>query len=228
MRNIWSLIISFLFVFFILYLSTMLVRLFRTPKEESRKLVHIGVCNWWLLAMLGFDSWRWAIIGPIVFIFLNLISWYTGMFDSIERKTRDINNLGTVYYPISLLLLVLFTWYDSPVFTGVNPYIGGLGVMAMGYGDGFAALIGTWQGKHKYSVLGAPKSIEGSIAMFLASLVPLFLMIIAGAEMDWLSALGLAIAFSALGTIVEAVTPRGLDNLTVPLIVSFTWLWLIV
>jgi len=231
--NGWALGLSFALVFGIIFLSELLVKLFNLPKEESRKFIHIGVSNWWILAMFAFDSWTWAIIPPILFILLNLVSWYSGLFGSMERKTRDLNNLGTVYFPIALLVMVVLTWHDSPIFTGVAPYIGGMGILAMGYGDGFAALIGSWHGKHKFTILGSIKSIEGSIAMFFAALIPLFLLTAFGAfggigTETWLPALGLAAGLALFATLVEAVTPGGLDNLTVPFAVTMAWILLFV
>lgn len=224
MGNIPGLILSFVLILLIIFVSELLVKLFKLPKEESRKFVHIGVSHWWLLAMFSFDSWKWAIIAPIAFIFLNLFSWYTGLFSSMERKNRSVSDLGTVYFPISLLALVLLTWHDNPFLSGITPLAGALGILAMGYGDGFAALIGTRYGKNRFTVLGSVKSLEGSAAMFAAALIPLFLLIYLGANLSWLSALGSAAALAALATIIEAITPQGLDNLTVPLAVSLTWI----
>lgn len=227
MDNIWALGLSFALVFGIILISEMMVKLFKLPKEESRKFVHIGVSNWWLLAMFTFDSWTWAIIPPIAFIILNLVSWYTGLFDSMERKTRDINNLGTVYFPISLLGLVILTWPDSPVFAETAPYIGGLGILAMGYGDGFAALFGSWHGKHKYSIFGSVKSIEGSTAMFIGALIPIFLLILGNSGFSIGAAIAYSLCLSVLATIIEAITPRGFDNITVPFAISLTYILLI-
>ncbi|MTI95842.1 MAG: phosphatidate cytidylyltransferase [Firmicutes bacterium] len=219
---------SYFLIFAIIGISELLVRLFHLPKEESRKFVHIGVSHWWLIAMFFFTEWQWAIIPPITFIFLNLVSWYTGIFDSMERKTRDINNLGTVYFPIALLILVLLTWFDSPVFEGVHPYIGALGIMAMGYGDGFAGLIGTNFGKTKYTLFGATKSVEGSIAMLVASFIPLFVILLLGPGLGLVWALGGALLLAVAATAIEALTPKGLDNLTVPLGTALIWLFFFV
>lgn len=224
MGNVTGLILSFVLILFIIFLSELLVKLFRLPKEESRKFVHIGVCHWWLLAMLSFDSWKWAIIPPIAFIFLNLISWYTGLFSAMERNKRSVNDLGTVYFPISLLILVLLTWHDSPLLSETTPFIGALGIIAMGYGDGFAALIGTRFGRRRFKILGSEKSLEGTAAMFLASLLSLGVLITVGTDMALPAALGWAGAMALLATAVEALTPRGLDNLTVPIIVSLSWM----
>lgn len=226
MGNIPGLILSFVLILLIIFVSELLVKQFKLPKEESRKFVHIGVSHWWLLAMFSFTSWKWAIIAPIAFIFLNLFSWYTGLFNSMERGSRNINDLGTVYFPISLLALVLLTWHDNPILPGITPLAGAVGIMAMGYGDGFAALVGTRLGKNKFTVLGSVKSLEGSGAMFAAALIPLFLLISLGTEMSWPAALGSAAALAALATLIEAITPQGLDNLTVPLAVSLTWILL--
>lgn len=226
MNNSTALILSFALVFAVIGMSELLVRLFNLPKEESRKFVHIGVSNWWLLAMYSFDSWQWAIIPPIAFIILNLVSWASGLFDSMERKIRDINNLGTVYFPISLLIIVLLTWHDSPVFAGASPYIGGLGIMAMGYGDGFAALVGTRSGKNKYTVFGAQKSIEGSITMFICSLVVIFLLLHFPGNQTLPMALVAGLGLALIATLIEAITPKGLDNITVPMVVSLLWLLL--
>lgn len=217
MSNLYALLLSLGLVVVVILSSELLVKLLHVPKEESRKFIHIGVSHWWLLAMFTMDSWRWAIIPPIIFIVLNLISWWTGMFSAMERKPRDPANLGTVYFPITLLILVILTWQDSPVLTGLNPYLGALGVMAMGYGDGFAALIGSKHGRRKWNFLNSTKSVEGSIAMFLAALLPLFLILATNIGMGQpLFIVAVAVLLSALATVVEAVTPWGLDNLTVP------------
>lgn len=220
MNNLIPLLLSMALVIVVLFSSELLVRLLHLPKEESRKFVHIGVSHWWLLAMFTLDSWRWAIIPPIVFIVLNLVSWWTGMFSAMERKPRDPTNLGTVYFPIALLVMVILTWQDSPVLTGVNPWLGALGIMAMGWGDGFAALIGTKWGRHKFTFMNSNKSLEGSLTMFIAALLPLFFLIILGFALAPLPALAIAALLALIGTIVEALTPWGLDNLTLPFAVT--------
>ena len=48
--NLLGIILSFIYVFIILGLSTLLQKR-GLSTEGSRKLVHIGVSNWWLIAM---------------------------------------------------------------------------------------------------------------------------------------------------------------------------------
>ena len=67
--------------------------------------------------------------------------------------------LGLVYYAISWTVLAFF-FFDQP-------WIIAVGIAAMSYGDGMAALIGKDYGKNKYQILGDEKSFEGSFGMFL-------------------------------------------------------------
>ncbi len=89
----------------------------------------------------------------------------------------------------------------------VDAYIGGL--LVLGFADPLAALVGTRFGSRAYTVWGDTKSIEGSMAAAITSSGILLLM-----------AVPVAYAFfgGLLLMIVEACTPRGGDNLVLPLI----------
>lgn len=203
-----GLIISFLFVFIILIIGEILNRFVKTDEEFNRKFVHMGVSNWWIIAMMLIDNVYYAMIPPIVFIILNYISYKKDYFSSIERGDKE--SLGTVYYPISLLILVLLFWER-------NIYIGAIGILIMGYGDGLAALIGINFGLNQFKVGDNTKSIIGTITMLVVSLLVslIVLSISIGFSIEILM-ISIIIAFFA--TLLELITPYGLDNITVPLI----------
>ncbi|MBU1020823.1 MAG: hypothetical protein KJ847_06360 [Firmicutes bacterium] len=210
MNNVWGLVLSYILIFVIIGISTVLQNKKILGEEGARKFIHIGVSNWWILAMIFFkgENAVWfAIIPPITFIVLNYLSYRLNLLKAMERGGKG--NLGTVYFPISLLILVILTF-------GVleQPFIGAVGILVMGYGDGLAAVIGTKYGKHK---IAFGKSIEGSLTMFLASFaVAITILLISGVPNPYLIALGVAV----IASIIELVTPKGLDNLSVPLITS--------
>ncbi|MFQ6100118.1 MAG: hypothetical protein ACE5OS_02635 [Anaerolineae bacterium] len=90
--------------------------------------------------------------------------------------------------------------------------------MPMTWGDALAAVVGQRIGRRRYTVLGSTRSLEGSAVMFLtgwaATLVPLLLL--APEPLSPVVAVATS-AVTALGaTAVEAVSPWGVDNLTVP------------
>jgi phytol kinase len=206
-HNILGVIITFAFVFMVIGISTLVAKLRKGADDElSRKIVHIGVANCWWIAMYFFDSPFWVAIPPVVFIVLNYISVKRKVFKAMERETEGY---GTVFYPISLLIISIIC------FSGFSPlYIGGISMSCMGYGDGFAALVGNKFGKRRFKLWGNQKSLEGCITMFAVSFI-------ASAAILLFHDIGFAFVYAAfiaiVATCLEAFTPNGYDNLTVPL-----------
>lgn len=215
--NILGIIISFIFVLSIIGISTILTKRKIISGEASRKFIHIGVCNWWIIAMIYFDNRYYAAIVPALFVVINYISYKYQVIEAMERDGGK-KDLGTVYYAISLLILSLFTLGE-----GNNGYIGALGILTMGYGDGFSAVVGTFKGT-KYIPIGKSlKSKEGTFTMLVVTfaVVTLVLGIFTGISI-W-GVISYAIGLSIVATLLELFTPHGLDNLTVPLGVSFIY-----
>ncbi|NTU97549.1 MAG: phosphatidate cytidylyltransferase, partial [Chlorobiaceae bacterium] len=86
----------------------------------------------------------------------------------------------------------------------------------LGWGDGLAPVIGTRFGKMKYHIL-SDKSIEGSLAFFVGSVAAglFFVKLILPESFDPLQ----IIVVSLIATVVEGVSPKEVDNLTIPLAV---------
>ena len=215
--NTWGIIVSFAFIFLIIGISTLLTNKRIISGEGSRKFIHIGVANWWIIAMIFFDNPLWASIVPALFILINYISYKKQIFRAMERG-KGKGDLGTVYYAISLFILAIITFSE-----GMNPYVGAMGILVMGYGDGFAAIIGERFGKHSFTVMNSKKSLEGSAAMFVVTFfVALIISFLAGNSCIWL----LPISLAMIATLVEIFSPYGTDNLTVPLVTSLAYYYL--
>jgi len=210
MNNLIGIIVSFVFVFAVIGISTVLSNKGILDGEGSRKFIHVAVSNWWIIAMLTFTDPLWASFVPLMFVFINYLSYRKNVFKAMERdgSSRD---LGTVYYAISLLILAYAT------FSYHFAYIGGIGILIMGYGDGFAALIGKKFGKHSFKKFGLDKSLEGSLTVLV------FALLIAGIFFGLYAPSNLILKTVAVGvaaTIIELISPNGFDNLTLPLLVS--------
>ena len=211
-------LLSFGFVFLIMGIASLCDKLKIFNDEGSRKFIHIGVSNWWIVAMFVFQphEYYFAIIPPLTFIGLNYLSYRFNLVKSMERATQSSNDLGTVYYAISLFIVTFIAFYSASLstthwlFNSAALSIGALSILAMGYGDGLGAVLG----QHiKSPKLYKNKSIAGSLTMFLATFI---IGIIIFPSLWYLMIL---IAFIA--TLVELLTPKGLDNLSVPLIIFF-------
>lgn len=213
MTNLIGIGVSIGFVLLVIGLATLLEKMGKLSGEGSRKFIHVLVSNWWLIAMAFFDTALWASVVPLLFIVVNYISYKKQVFKSMERG-GGLEDLGTVYYAISLFLLALWS------FSIEKPYIGGLGILIMGYGDGFAAVFGKYFAKRHFKVFGSQKSILGCSVMFIASTAVAYGFVL------WFGLvvpLWLPVALGLLATSVETFTPLGFDNLTVPLLTSLVF-----
>lgn len=210
MNDLIGILVSFIFVFAVIGISTVLSNKGRLDPEGSRKFIHVAVSNWWIIAMLMFSDPLWASFVPLMFVFINTLSYRKNIFKAMERDGSP-RDLGTVYYAISLLILAALT------FTYKVPYIGGIGILVMGYGDGFAAIVGQRYGKHSFTKFGLNKSLEGSL------MVLVFGVLISGLFFGLYSPSNLilkAVIVGCFALIVEVLSPNGFDNLTLPLLVS--------
>ena len=190
------------------------VRKFGVGAEESRKLVHILLSNWILLAIAVYRSTMGVCIMPACFILLNYLSYRKGIFSAIERKEE--NTLGTVWYAVSLFLLCLVG------FSLDMPWIAACGMLAMGYGDGLGALVGKYWGKLHFPNIHSSKSLEGTFTVMLFSGIAVWAVCeIYVPNLTPHFALYAALACAVPAAAIELFTPRGMDNLTLPLGVSF-------
>jgi phytol kinase len=176
--------------------------------EFTRKLIHISVGMWAFGTVLLFQHWHFAIIPPLSFVVLNYLSHRYEIFKSVE--TGEKGNLGTVYFPISFAIIVRLFW------TKPNLLVASL--MPMTWGDALAAILGRRYGQRKYSVLGTTRSVEGSLAMFLFSWLSTFLALLLLPPLDWQASLLHSLALAVFATLVEALSPWHIDNLTVSLL----------
>ncbi len=94
----------------------------------------------------------------------------------------------------------------------------------MTYGDGFAAIAGKSIKSKQYKIFGDTKSVAGSSVMFILS----FVIAIAVFAYANTANYGVkAIAIAILATILEAISAKGTDNLTVPILTSLlTFFWI--
>lgn len=205
MKNILGIVLSYVFVAIIIVAAKFFEK---AGKEASRKFIHIMLCNWWFLAMYFFDNVICASIVPLSFVVINYISYKKDLISVMERDEKDKDGLGTVYYALSLFILSIFTF-------GIvkRPEIGLCAILIMGYGDGLAAIIGRSVKSFPYKIGKTKKTLAGSATMLFISffIVAIFLGSI-NSNLWWLKAVLVAISV----TVLEAVSIKGTDNITVP------------
>ncbi len=208
-----TLILTITAVFLVLLASELWWR-YRKPHDElSRKAVHITVgcfaASWyWYLP-------RWQIIGlAVAFAVVVILSKRLHLFQAIHAVQRP--TWGELCFAGAVGVLAAVT---------NNPAVYAVALLHMGLADGLAALVGTRFGRNnQYRLFGHTKSLAGSAAFLAVSLALLFGFVLYSG--------GLAVSYSmllpiALGaTLLENISVRGLDNITVPLFVALALLLL--
>lgn len=159
-------VLSYLYVFSIIGVAQLLLRGGVLSASATRKIVHIGVSHWWIIALVFIDQRNVALLIPVSFIAINYVSYRKHLFAAMEHREHR-KNLGTVYFPVALAILVMLTWGGS-----FPRWYGLLAILALGWGDGLAGLVGERWGARpdamRFSVAGGTKSLAGSAALFVS------------------------------------------------------------
>jgi dolichol kinase len=192
------------------------------PTYITRKIIHIFAAPLfvlcWLLYSNSEGSRYFAMVVPLAFI-LQFAAIGYGLrkdeaFVSSMSRSGDPRELlgGTLHYAIVMLVCTLFFFNAGGAAGNGNPaalYILG----ALAGGDGLADIIGRrFGGKYTFGIGGAQKSVAGSGAMFLGSVIMI-------AALTALFGVGfnlpVILLLSLVATVVEALTPKGFDNYTI-------------
>ena len=206
MNNFIGIVVSYIYIAIIIVLAKFFEKF---GKEASRKFIHIMLGNWWCIAMYFFSNVWSAAFVPATFVIINYLSYKKDIIKVMERDEESKDGLGTVYYAISLLILSIVTF-------GIlkRPDLGLIPIIVMAYGDGLAAVIGKKIKSKKYNIGNTQKSIAGSLTMFIVSMIAISIYLIYIGSGLWLAK---TIIISIVITIVEAISVKGMDNITVPI-----------
>ena len=96
-----------------------------------------------------------------------------------------------------------------------NKYLTMAVLYAWGYGDAFAALVGTKFGKHK---IYGKKSWEGTVAMCVIALISVLTVLLIINIVEWYFVFVVGVVVSVAVSATELFMPNGLDTITCPLV----------
>jgi len=188
---------------------------------QSRKLLHMltGNIAFLLPVFQTREIMAFVAAGPFI-LFTFLMSPYSPIKSMRGRTSEAGHGLGLVYYAITWTILA-YVFFDNRVVIAI-------GILAMSYGDGLASLLGSRYGRRKYTVFHDTKSYLGSLVMALATFGTLLVAVVyysvPVSSVLLLTILGIAM----IAMVVEAVTPLGLDNLSVPFVVAVLYWGLVI
>ncbi|HXX87746.1 MAG TPA: SEC59/DGK1/VTE5 family protein [Candidatus Acidoferrum sp.] len=214
--NVLLMLLCYTYVLVVIASSEKIGTILNISRKSARKFLHVMIGNLsFIIPFFTLTIFPALVAAP--FIVVTFLASPYSPFKTFSERMKDLSDiteeghqLGLVFYAISYTsLAVLFA---------SKAYIIAAGILPMAYGDAAASIVGERFGKRKYRLV-AQKSLEGSAAMFVFSFMSVaasmifFSFLYHFALVDNIVA---ALAASAVATVVEAFSPMGFDNLTVP------------
>ena len=193
-----------LYIFSIFLISIIYKKFTEDNKEALRKIIHIGMGPLIPIAQYLQIDQNSALTFTAIISILIFLNYSYKFFPSIEDVDRK--SFGTLFYCISLFILIFFFWEK-------DPYALMAGFFIMTFGDGLAGLIGKNLKSKNWIFFKQKKSLFGTATMFLTSL--LVVCSLAYIQKYNFNINLLMIAFIA--TTLEQFSVIGIDNLLVPL-----------
>lgn len=163
----------------------------------QRKAFHFGSVLFVLVVARVLGLWG-ALLACAALLTAFMLARYTGHFRGVRQHAA--RSYGDVYLSLGLALAAVLTLpSDLPTFC--------FAALVLGLADPIASIVGTYGPWGKFHILGEQHSMSGSAAFFVTALL-IGLTLSLGASTALVTALVL--------TVVEVVSLRGSDNLTLP------------
>lgn len=185
--------------------------------ELQRKIVHVGTGLYALALPLIFaENWPILVLlaltlAVMVGLRLPALAGIGAALHSVERKSY-----GDFFLAIAVGLVLLLSRRDPLLYT--------LPLAVLTLSDAAAALAGSAYGRRFFATADGRKSIEGSAIFFMVTLIVAMICLLLLSDIPRANVVVMALMVAAFGTLVEADSWHGFDNLFLPLgILLFVW-----
>jgi len=246
-NDLLALVFSYAYVVLVVGVASLLRARGQLSPETSRKVVHVLVGTWIIPTVILFHNPWLAMLPPATFILVNVLSYRFRLIGAMEEGDRNPGTIYFPLAFVLLIFLFWppggALGLVEPSDAAVDPtfpfskFSIAAGIMAMAWGDAAASIVGRRFGRTRFKVPGGEmKSVEGSLAFLVFALLGMqfaavVLLMASGPNgfppgLTLQEALSVAVRFRFLpilsaalaGAVAEAFTPKGLDNLSVPLV----------
>lgn len=207
LMNTFLLSAAFLILF---ALAEFLFRVVKIQGEVTRKIVHIGTGILTMLFPILVDN-HWLVLflcaSFAVILTLSLRFHFLKGINTIDRKSH-----GSISYPVAVYLSYLFYEFHS----NHNLLFFYLPVLTMAIADPMAAFIGKKTRFIPVRIFGENKTIGGFLGFFFTS-IGITITLTYFFPDSGFNQIVLIIICALSSALTELYTPRGLDNITIPL-----------
>jgi phytol kinase len=192
-------------------------------------MLHLSMAfSVWLLLVL-FSTWYMAVMAILLLVVIAypILAWaeQSRLFKrvAVERKSGEFRKSLIIAQASVASLIVIFWGLMGTEWR----YVAVVAVMAWGFGDAAAALVGKTFGRHRirHRQIEGSKTVEGTQAMYVMAGLAAFLTLLLYARQPWYMSLAVALLVAPVCAVVELFSHHGMDTLTVPLSAGFAVLF---
>ena len=177
--------------------------------ESNRRIVHVFVGLLVSSSPLIFSSNLFPFIIGISFILVNLISVKINAFQGIHAQERE--SYGTIYFPLSYTIIVLFFWEESKFVT--------TSLLILSISDPLAGYIGNKSdSSNEFKIWYDEKTFQGTLTFLLSTILILSFSVFYLDEYNWIQSILFVLIVSIFATVSEIMSKKGSDNLSIPII----------
>lgn len=176
-------------------------------RERSRNVAHAGAGGVALLAPLLGSHWPMLALTS-AFALILLLSRRAGILEPLHPAGR--RGAGDLTYPAGLYAAFVLAAGSAPTFQTA--------VLVLALADPVAALAGRRAGRTRYRALGTPRSLEGSVAFAAVAFAVTVSTLVALGGAPVAAAVVRAALVATMTALAEALSPSGMDNLTIPVV----------
>lgn len=194
----------------------------KVPGYVFRKLLHIVAMLAIFPLLFLTDIWWMAVAVDVAFLILVIIAlqlvekckFYDGLFQQ-KGKHEVIISFICLFSMIGVFIALCWGLLGPEY-----KYMAATAMMAWGPGDGLAAIVGITWGKKKLTgkMIEGTKTVEGTVAMGVTSLVCTALTLIFMSNLRWYVILTTALVVGVIAAFTELFTKKGWDTITVPVV----------
>jgi dolichol kinase len=171
--------------------------------------------------LYAFEHWYLAAAAAVLFALLiypilallEQHPLYDGLFS--QRRSGEVKkSLMLVFFMMAALISIFWGLLGESW-----KYIVVIAVLAWGFGDAAAALVGKKYGRHQVRsrLVEGTKTWEGTLAMYLVSACAISVSLLVYAVLPWYLCLTAAVIIAAVSALAELVSHKGSDTVNVPL-----------
>ncbi len=175
--------------------------------EVSRKMPHIAgglaIATWPF-----FVSMQVTVVLGLIFVVATLLVRQFNLFPGARTVGRL--SWGEPFFALAVSIIAL---------VGPSKWIFAAAILYLAIADAAAAIVGNKWGRHKYTLFGHSKSLEGTAAFILTSMaITAWVVLIAPTGLS--NSLPVILLLPILAAGLEGGMPWGLDNLLLPILVT--------